>query len=217
MRYQGKHCRRSVSGKILIVLLAMVLVIGCAVGGTVAWLTQETDSIVNTFTYGNINITLTETTPEKEPVKIIPGIDIEKDPKVTVEANSEACWLFVKVEEVNWPIFTETDNTTKKVSYAVIDDENGWKKLENVEGVDNVYYREVDAVTADTDFYVLKGNDTYKNGVVTVSENLTKTEVNSIADETKPTLTFTAYAVQREGIDTAADAWAKVDVDGTKS
>ena len=86
-----------------------------------------------------------------------------------------------------------------------------------VEGVDNVYYREVDAVTADTDFYVLKGNDTYKNGVVTVSENLTKTEVNSIADETKPTLTFTAYAVQREGIDTAADAWAKVDVDGTKS
>ena len=84
MRYQGKHCRHSVSRKILIVLLAMVLVIGCAVGGTVAWLTQETDSIVNTFTYGNINITLTETTPEKETDKIIPGTDIEKEPKVTV-------------------------------------------------------------------------------------------------------------------------------------
>ena len=209
MRYQGKHCRRSVSGKTFIAVLALVLVIGCAVGGTAAWLAAKSDSIVSTFTYGNINITLTETTPEKEPVKIIPGIDIEKDPKVTVEANSEACWLFVKVDEANWPTFTETDNTTKKVSYAVVDDENGWKKLEKAEG-DNVYYREVDAVTADTDFYVLKGNDTYKNGVVTVSKNLTKTEVNSITEGTKPTLTFTAYAVQRDGIDTAADAWAKV-------
>ena len=210
MRYQGKHCHRSVSGKTFIAVLALVLVIGCAVGGTAAWLAAKSDSIVSTFTYGNINITLTETTPEKEPVKIIPGIDIEKDPKVTVEANSEACWLFVKVDEANWPTFTETDNTTKKVSYAVIDDENGWKKLEGVEGVDNVYYREVDAVTADTGFYVLKGNDTYKNGVVTVSKNLTKTEVNSITEGTKPSLTFTAYAVQRDGIDTAADAWAKV-------
>lgn len=216
MRYQGKHCRRSVRGKIFIAVLGLVLVIGCAVGGTVAWLTKKTDSIVSTFTYGDINITLTETTPENEPAKIIPGIDIEKDPKVTVEANSEACWLFVKLDEANWPTFTETDNTTKKVSYSVIDDENGWKKLENAEGVDNVYYREVDAVTADTDFYVLKGNDTYKNGVVTVSENLTKTEVNSIAEGIKPTLTVTAYAVQKDGIDTAADAWAKVDVDGTK-
>ena len=209
MRYQGKHCHRSVSGKTLIAVLALVLVIGCAVGGTAAWLAAKSDSIVSTFTYGNINITLTETTPEKEPVKIIPGIDIEKDPKVTVEANSEACWLFVKVDEANWPTFTETDNTTKKVSYAVVDDENGWKKLEKAEG-DNVYYREVDAVTADTGFYVLKGNDTYKNGVVTVSKNLTKTEVNSITEGTKPSLTFTAYAVQRDGIDTAADAWAKV-------
>ena len=209
MRYQGKHCHRSVSGKTLFAVLALVLVIGCAVGGTAAWLAAKSDSIVSTFTYGNINITLTETTPEKEPVKIIPGIDIEKDPKVTVEANSEACWLFVKVDEANWPTFTETDNTTKKVSYAVVDDENGWKKLEKAEG-DNVYYREVDAVTADTGFYVLKGNDTYKNGVVTVSKNLTKTEVNSITEGTKPSLTFTAYAVQRDGIDTAADAWAKV-------
>ena len=37
---------------------------------------------------------------------------------------------------------------------------------------------------------------------------LTKAEVNGIT--TQPTLTFTAYAVQKDGINTAAEAWAKV-------
>ena len=89
--------RRSVSGRLFVLMLALVLVLGCAVGGTVAWLVAKTDPVVNTFTYGDINITLTETTGDD--YKIIPGVDIGKDPKVTVKAGSEACWLFVKVEE----------------------------------------------------------------------------------------------------------------------
>ena len=50
--------RRSVSSRTFIAMLALVLVIGCAVGGTVAWLVSSTDPVVNTFTYGDINITL---------------------------------------------------------------------------------------------------------------------------------------------------------------
>ena len=42
---------------------------------------------------------------------------------------------------------------------------------------------------------------------VTVSQMLTKAEVNSIAAETQPQLSFTAYAVQRDGIGDAATAW----------
>ena len=190
--------RRSVSSKLFVMMLALVLVFGCAVGGTIAWLTAKTDPVVNTFTYGDINIELTETKPANQQATIIPGVDIEKDPKVTVKANSEACWLFVKVAENNWPAFKETDGTTKKVSYAMAD---GWVALDGVAGV---YYREVDAVTADTTYGILAGD------VVTVSENLTKTEVNSIAAGTQPTLTFTAYAVQKDGIANAATAWSKV-------
>lgn len=186
--------RRSVSGRLFVLMLALVLVLGCAVGGTVAWLVAKTDPVGNTFTYGDINITLTETTGED--YKIIPGVDIGKDPKVTVKAGSEACWLFVKVEEKDWPAFKEADGTTKKVSYAMA---NGWAALDGVAGV---YYREVDAVTADTSFGILAGD------IVTVSENLTKTEVNSITAGTQPTLTFTAYAVQKDGMADAAAAWA---------
>lgn len=181
--------RRSVSGRLFILMLALVLVLGCAVGGTVAWLVSKTDPVVNTFTYGDINITLTETKPANQQAKIIPGVDIGKDPKVTVKAGSEACWLFVKVEE-------EGTFVADKVTYSVAD---GWTQGDDTDIPANVYYREVGAVTADTDFYVLNGNK------VTVSNSLTKEDIANI---TQPKLTFTAYAVQKDGMDTAAAAWA---------
>lgn len=187
--------KRTVSVKAFVAILALVLALGCAAGGTFAWLVTKTDPVVNTFTYGDINITLTETTGDN--YKIIPGVAISKDPKVTVKANSEACWLFVKVEEANWPAFTEEGTTTKKVSYAIA---SGWTALPNVPGV---YYRELDFTSVETSYGILA------NDKVTVSQNLTKTEVNSIAAGTRPTLTFTAYAIQKEGFTTAAAAWAE--------
>lgn len=196
----SKRKKKGVSTKVFLSLLALVLVVGCAVGGTIAWLTATTEPVVNTFTYGKIKIDLTETTGTE--YKIIPGVNISKDPKVTVKAGSEACWLFVKVGEANWPTFTDKDG--RKVSYTIA---TGWKELPGESGV---YYREVDAVTADTNFNVLAGDETYHNGVVTVSEGLTKAEVNSVTAENQPKLIFTAYAVQKDGINTAADAWDKV-------
>lgn len=183
--------RRSVSSRTFIVMLALVLVIGCAVGGTVAWLVSSTDAVVNTFTFGAINITLSETTGEN--YKIIPGKDISKDPKVTVKKDSEACWLFVEVKE-------EGTFVANKVTYSIAD---GWTKGDGTKIPANVYYRAVDAVNADTAFPVLQDDKIH------VSEDLTKSDIQSIT--TQPMLTFTAYAVQKDGINTADDAWAKVD------
>ena len=182
--------RRGVSTRAFIALLALVLVIGCVAGGTVAWLVAKTDPVVNTFTYGDINITLAETTGND--YKIIPGTNIEKDPKVTVTAGSEDCWLFVKVVEEYWPTATLEDGT-RKVSYAIAD---GWTK---VEGQTNVYYREVKATDTAREFPVLSGN------IVTVSDQLTKGDIKA----TQPKLTFTAYAVQQENIADAKTAWEK--------
>ena len=177
--------RRSVSSRAFIALLALVLVIGCVAGGTVAWLVATSDTVTNTFTYGNIDIALAETTGND--YKIIPGKDIPKDPKVTVKGGSEACWLFVKVEESGTFV-------ADKVTYAIDKD---WTALEGEKGV---YYRKVAAVTADTDFSVLEGNK------ITVKDTLTKGDIKDIA-ATNPTLTFTAYAVQQENIPDAATAW----------
>lgn len=179
------------------VMLALTMVVGCAVDGTVAWLVSESESSVSTFTLGDINIELTESESGNQPLKIIPGVDIRRSLKVTVEPNSEACWLFVKVEGTNWSHFPDA-NGTAKVSYSVAGGTNDWKALDNYPGV---YYREVSAEDAKT------GVEYDVNGVVAVSEELTKAEVNSIASGTQPQLSFTAYAVQRYSFEDAAKAW----------
>lgn len=182
--------KRSMSGRALVVLLAVVLLIGCAVGGTVAWLVSKPDPITNTFTVGNINAALTETTAA---YYIVPGVNIPKDPMATVKANSEDCYLFVKVDEANWPTFTETGGTTRKVDYKLAD---GWKQVEGEKGV---YYRMVDKKDTDQAFHILADDR------VTVSDSLTKAELNTVT--TQPTLTFTVYAVQKEGIPDEKAAW----------
>lgn len=191
MKYQGKHCRRGLGGKAVTAMLALTLVLAAywAVGGTAAWLAAKSDPIASTFTFGDINITLTETDHQEGPTKIIPGMDIKKALKVTVQADSVDCWLFVKVEQDG----TFVDG---KVTYSIDD---GWTEGDGPQIPENVYYRQVNGATDDREFSVLKGDK------ITVSKELTKEEIQNI---TGPTLTFTAYAVQKEGINTAADAWA---------
>ena len=84
------------------------------------------------------------------------------------------------------------------MTYSIAD---GWTKGDGTKIPANVYYREVSAVTANTDFYVLKDNK------VSVREDLTKEEIKNIT--TQPKLTFTAYAVQKDGIADAGTAWTK--------
>lgn len=188
-RKSSKYC---VSTQVFVSLLALVLVLGCAVGGTIAWLTAETAPVVNTFTVGDINITLAETTSE---YKIVPGTNIEKDPKVTVLKNSEACWLFVTVEPS-----ADYKALDAFLTYGIAD---GWTKLETTGDAD-VYYREVAASTADQAFDVLNGNK------VEVSSTLTKKDLEALGTDPSITLTFKAYAIQQEGFTDAATAWAEL-------
>ena len=125
--------------KIAISIVAVALVLCCAIGGTLAWLTDKTGPVVNTFTVGDINIDLAETTSD---YKMVPGNTIAKDPKVTVKANSEDCYLFVKV--------TKSGNFDQFLTYAMAD---GWTQYE---GTTDVWYRTVPASNANQEFEVLK-------------------------------------------------------------
>lgn len=171
----------------LIILVALVAVFGMAVGGTIAWLTDQTEPITNTFTVGNINIELKETATE---FKMVPGVTIAKDPKITVKSGSEVCYLFVKVEK--------SENLDDFIDYTMA---TGWIALT---GADGVYYMEVDATTSDMTFSVLADNQ------VTCKDSVTKAMMDALTGATYPTLTFTAYAVQQSGSDSAAAAWEKV-------
>lgn len=173
-------------------MLSAALIVCATVAGTLAWLTDTTDPVVNTFTVGDINITLTES--ENLDLKMVPGRTITKDPKVTVKAGSEACWLFVKV--------VKSGNFDSFMTFEIA---NGWTELTEGSGV---YYRIVGDKSADgaTDepFPVISGNK------VTVKNTVTKADLNGLTEATYPTLTFTAYAVQKDGINDADTAWGKV-------
>lgn len=172
--------------KIAISIVAVALVLCCAIGGTLAWLTAQTDKVKNTFTVGDINIDLNETTSD---YKMVPGNTIAKDPKVTVEANSEDCWLFVKVEE--------SANLDQFIEYSVA---AGWTRY----GETNVWYRIVLTNAADQTFSVLVDDQ------VAVKNDVTK-EMMTSSDFTNPTLTFKAAAVQRANITTVEAAYAQVE------
>ena len=183
-----------ISVRLLVMILALTLIIGGIVGGSVAWLTATTPAVVNTFTVGDINIELTETADEDltkvgHQFKMVPGKTITKDPKVTVLANSEACYLFVKVEK--------SENFDSFMTYSMAD---GWMALDGVAGV---YYREVTATDAKTGV----GYPVIANNQVSVKSTVTKGDMNALSADTYPKLTFTAYAVQKDNIDTAAEAW----------
>ena len=158
--------------KTLLTILCTVLVCSCVMGATLALIMDKTETITNTFTIGSIDIDLTESTGTS--YKMVPGATIAKDPKVTVKNGSEACWLFIKVEK--------STNFADFMTYAMAE---GWTELEA-----GVYYRKVEATTADTPFAVLDGNK------VTVKSEVTNAMAAALTTDTYPTLKFTAYAVQ---------------------
>ena len=185
--------------KITALCLCVALLAVAVVGASLAYFT-DTDNATNTFTVGNVKITLDEAkvTTDGTPVEgadrvkaneyhLLPGHTYTKDPTVTVKANSEACWLFVKV--------TESENLGNFITYTV---DTGWTELES-----GVYYREVPASAADQTFSVLAGD------AVTVKSDVTRTMLET-AKTDAPTLTFKAYAIQRDHFATADAAWAEV-------
>lgn len=175
--------------KTIALLVAVSMIVGCVIGGTLAWLTHSTDPVTNTFTTSNITVNLTET---EEEYKMVPGRTIHKDPEVTVTAGSEECYLFVKLEK--------SDNFDTFMTYEIADE---WTALNNVAGV---YYREIKTADMGKSYSILKNNQ------VAVKDAVTKDMMDDLTNDTYPTLTVTAYASQlyknNTETFTAAEAWA---------
>ena len=181
--------------KTLTIILAFALVIAMSVAGTVAYLTSQ-DSVTNTFTVGKVAITLDEAkvdangaavTPEERvktnSYKLIPGHAYTKDPIIHVDANSEKCWLFVKVENG----ISEIEDSANTIAAQLT--ANGWSA---VTGADDVYAYE-QSVAGGTDVPVF--------GSFKIAGNA------AVADYANAKVVVTAYAVQADGFEDAAAAW----------
>lgn len=196
----------------LALLMAVVMLFGITVGGTIAWLTAQSREVTNTFTVGDVEITFDETnyestSPERDTdneYKMIPGNKYLKDPIVHVGLASEPCYIFVELTETN-----NTYNTNDKVIRYVIN--SNWTL---VEGTTNIYVygtsndvNDMTVVNASEDtssVLEITGNTS-----ITINENVKSAEFDAMGANT-PKLVFKAYAIQSANLTatTAAEIWA---------
>ncbi len=211
--------------KILLVALAFVLVIAISVAGTLAFLTQSTAEVTNTFVAqkGIIHKTDTDTgfklieheysattkalttteVTENTYSGVLPKQKLPKDPKVSVNVETDAeIYLFIKV----------TNGTT--LINATVDSTN-W---EAVDGYANVYvYKGTGStnnkIKGTSTAYELTNVSVFKNG-----DTLDEVQAKGFAETDLPaagtdgtvslgTIKVQAYATQTESFADAATAW----------
>ena len=182
--------------KALLLTACAILLVAGTVMGTVAYLTAETDTVTNTFTFGNVDIAMDDVKTDLygKPVegaarvisnnyKLVPNNTYKKDTTIYVTKGSEACYLFVKVE-------TTVEDNENVLTYNFKD---GWKSLGN--GV-YCYETTVDASAATA------------NVSVSVIDSLTVANTaTDLSAFNEKTVTVIGYAVQAAGFEEAEDAW----------
>ena len=186
--------------KVLLTLLCAVALVATSVFGTLAYL-QSTDEVVNTFTVGKVVIALDEAEVDEDGVviseervkenayKLMPGHEYTKDPIVYVDADSESCYVFVKV--VNGIVAIEDASNTIAAQIAA----NEWIPLE---GVANVFYQEYEKNQEDKKLEVF---ESFK-----VAGSVTN---DGIEDYLDSEITINAYAIQVDGFEGDVNAaWA---------
>ena len=212
--------------RILVTLVAAVLLMAVTVAGTLAWLTSTSKPVNNTFVVGDVKIELDETkvtydkkknywmsvegrTQENE-YKILPGVQIDKDPTVHVLANSEDCYVRTIVS-VTYSKEADTWFAEKQIDPLTwVTWNNSWikpaapYKVEETETtVTRLYEVRYNAIVA------LNKQDTPLAPVftkITIPEDLSNTDIALLANFKVDVI---AHAIQSDGFANADEAWAK--------
>lgn len=192
--------------KFLSLLLVVVLTASIAVAGTLAYLTDR-DSKVNTFTVGNVDITLDETFTQDS--ELLPGVEIEKIPTIKNTGTNDAwVWATVEVPAALDDVIEITKGT------------DGWIWLDGEKSTDGekvvytVLYNKLltkDATTSALMSSVTLSSkvDIDPNGDWHLIENGTATDLDwNTTDDESPEIIVNAYAIQDKGFDNINDAYA---------
>jgi len=201
------RARKARARRIMLTLSLVLVTMLITVGGTLAWLTDSTEPVTNTFMPSNIDLDLEEDYPTGGNANMIPGGVIAKNPHAILTNDVDA-YLFVTIDESTDPDFD------KYIKYEIAE---GWTLLEGTDKDNDsdgdkdsyVYYRVVPK-GANQSFDILKDNKVY------VLKDVTKQMMDAISGENaaQPTLTFKAYTIQKESGSgntfTEKEAWEKV-------
>ena len=136
------------------------------------------------------DITVTETGNFAETDKwvITPGVDMIKNAVVNFEGSEMACYVFCEIKATGWSrlndnySFAFSGGSENILGWAV---NNGWNYLSG-NGSEAVYYRTVSANA------VLQADVLAEGGKITVSENITKTQLDSLPKDMQIKISATA-------------------------
>lgn len=209
--------------KILVACLCVALAVLTVAGTTLAYLTSQAE-VKNTFTVGNVKMTMdeakvnTDGTPVENADRVgsnnyilSPGHTYVKDPIVHMDAVSENCYVFIKVENGLGVLEAATsaeDGGYKNIAAQIT--ANGWKPLMNgTTAVAGVYYQEYTKNQTNRELEVF-ANFKIADNANTLKNANDQVIWDTITDANKITVNVTAYAIQKDGFTTAAAAWAEV-------
>lgn len=130
---QNVKNKKNIMFSLLIFALAVAI---AGVGGTLAFLTKNTEKRANNFTFGNVSIELTEEEWEKLPPKdkiIYPEKTIPKDPVIKNTGKNDAyVYMEVKVPMAEVRIYDEDGKIedAKMRDLFTFKENDGWEKLD---------------------------------------------------------------------------------------
>lgn len=203
---------------IALTLTAVMLALAVGIGGTIAYFTSTTDKVTNTFTSGNVAITLdeakvvkngdiweaTENRVKENTYEVVyPGANLPKDPTIHVSDGSQEAYVGMKVVVTKasvWKAALEAKNIALD-TVVKGHDEDKWARV--VEPV-FVYDKDEDIDTV-TYFYMYKttvtaGDDCTLFTNVVIPKAFDNDELAAIDGFT---MTATGYAIQAQGVDAA--------------
>ena len=218
--------------KKIALLMAAIMLFGVTVGATIAWLTDETEEVVNTFTVGDVIIDIDEVDYDKDDnsednvsfssqirdkaneYHLIPGKTYVKDPVVHVKAGSEACFLFVEVENNLGAAEAEGGYGYFPIIHQM--DDNNWVPLKgNIwylsDGKGNILSVDASKSVDDLHYPVFEKFKVLETAVRGVSSNSDSDSSVYLGDYAGEIITIKAYAIQSEGLTglDPKDIWAK--------
>ena len=206
--------------KALVLAVCAVLLVISTVFATMAFLTSTTNPIQNTFTVGNVQITLDEAKVDEygNPVdpaqrtkpddvqnvyRLIPGHTYTKDPTVTVVQNSEDCYVYAKVTIEGFDTLRTACNKPNMLPQEIIND---WKASE----WECTSYT-VDDGNAVCMFTYTSKVERNKNEATKLPELFQSFTLPGAVEYNAELATIKvsviAYAVQADGFNNAAEAW----------
>ncbi len=133
--------------KIIALCLVIALAATAVIGGTLAYFTDKDDA-TNTFTVGNVDITLTEpnwnSSGSADAPEVYPGEALAKDPTVT-NVGANPCFVRIKVQGLD--CLGTAGDITYRTDY--VDNKLGDNWVKHTDGY--FYYNKVLAVNEPTD------------------------------------------------------------------